>query len=127
MQKQSVLIVAEQPWQIELAGMLSQKLRLSKPEIKVTIAATDYYTFLHDPNKLHSVSTSFDVEILTLEELYQSWQSSHEPNVENAQEYITNWAHERRTSRNPAELARTNQLIYGWERDFFALPISDAW
>ena len=124
-----ILIVAEQPWQIELAGMLSQQLKIQSPRSRIVVAATDYYTFLHDKKTLNSVSAQFKIDILTLQELYRTWQSPHLLEADKLQisNFLRAWAQERQLSRTVEELAQTNQIIYGWERDFFALPLSEEW
>lgn len=127
MPEELILIVAEQPWQIELAGMLSQQLRIQRPQSRIVVAATDYYTFLHDKKTLNSVSAQFNINILTLQELYRTWQFPLEPDKLQNSNFLIAWARERQLSRTIEELAQTNQIVYGWERDFFALPLSEEW
>jgi hypothetical protein len=126
-QKDSILIVAEQPWQIELAATFANKLKALRPDLRVEIAATDYFTFLHDARKLESISTNFAIKIYTLQNLYRSWQTNHEPDTVSIQHSLSEWVSRRKPSRSLEVLEKTNQLIYGWERNYFYLPISDKW
>jgi hypothetical protein len=126
-QKDSILIVAEQPWQIELAAIFANKLRALRPDLRVEIAVTDYFTFLHDARKLESISTNFAVRIHSLQNLYHSWQTNREPDIVPIQHSLSEWVSRRKPSRSLEVLEKTNQLIYGWERNYFYLPISDKW
>jgi hypothetical protein len=123
----TILILAEQPWQLELAAKFSNYLRAKIPELKVELALTDYFTFLHDPQTIARLKTQFDLNIHDLEEVYRSWQSGDEPNEAEVEALIIKWEKTRILSRPIDVIARTNQLIFGWEREFYYLPMSLAW
>ena len=126
-QKDSILIVAEQPWQTELAAIFANRLRALRPDLRVEIAATDYFTFLHDIGRLEAIGVKFAIKIHSLQSLYHSWQSNCEPEIVPIQHSLSEWVSRRKPSRSLEVLEKTNQLIYGWERNYFYLPISDNW
>jgi len=123
----TILILADQPWQLELAARFSQYLRNQDPGLRVELAATDYFTFLYEKDLLKKLEVQYDLRIHHLEDLYRSWQTKSEPNLEATEHELVNWANFRTLSRPVDSLAKTNQLIFGWEREYFYLPISRAW
>ena len=127
MSEDTILILADQPWQLELAARLSQYLRNRDSNLRVELAATDYFTFLHEKNLLTKLEIQYDLRIHHLEDLYRSWQTTNEPNLDTTEHELVNWANFRTLSRSVDSLAKTNQLIFGWEREYFYLPLSRAW
>lgn len=127
MSQLTILILADQPWQLELAAKFSHRLRKENPNLDIQLAATDYYTFLHEPLTIKQLKRQYAVEIHDLKQQYLAWQSKEEPNITEVESQLTNWANSRILSRPLDVLARTNQLIFGWERAKFYLPVSSSW
>lgn len=122
-----ILFIAEQPWQIEVAAIIASNLKNMQPNFEIMIAATDYYTFLHEPAHIVNCEDKYNTKIKTLSKLYQEWQQDYEPNIEVIDQQIKSWATNIKLSRNIDIIEKTNQLIFGWERTYYFLPITDAW
>lgn len=122
-----ILLIAEQPWQIEVAAITASYMKKLQPNIETMIAATDYYTFLHEPNHIVNCQDKYNTRIKTLSNLYQEWQHDYEPNIKIIDQQIMSWATSIKLSRHIDVIEKTNQLIFGWERVYYFLPITDAW
>jgi hypothetical protein len=122
-----ILLVAEQPWQIEVAAILAIEIRRIDSKYRILIAATDYYTFLHEPKLIHKCKENYNTEIATLADLFQKWQNNDEPDCRLIDYQVKDWLKNIVLSRSVYEIERTNQLIFGWERVYYFLQVTDAW
>ena len=64
-----IILVAEQPWQIEIAASLASKIKKIDSSYEIIIAATDYYTFLHEPKHVSGCKVNYNIEISTLDKI----------------------------------------------------------
>lgn len=119
----SVLLLADQPWQLRIMSEVVKLLRLSSRSLQVKILTTDYYTFLHQASLIKEIRAQ-GVDVGTLEELYRTWQIEEEPNFTHVerQELSTSFK-----DFDLEFLKKTNQWIYGDERNRFYLPMSEMW
>jgi len=103
-------------------------LKNSGRQITCALAITDYYMFVHSPQLLDQIRhNSVFSNVYTLESEYRAWQATRGPDPHPLDSLLNSWEASTVLSRNLIELERTNQLVFGWEREFFYLPLSPAW
>lgn len=122
-QVSAVMLIADQPWQIKIMTQVAKQLRVLKPTFRIRILVTDYYTFLHQPSLLAEIEAN-DLEVSTLDDLYRSWQTKEEPLL--LQDRVEFFSDSFR-GLDFEFLKKTNQWIYGDERNYFYLPMSESW
>ena len=122
-----ILALADQPWQsLIMSEYLNSLLDVdSKTHAKLFIA--DYYSVLHDKRFLKSIKDASKFEILDYENLFRSWQEEFIPSLEESQKIIDAWYCLYKPKRTMEQIFQTNQLVYGWERQFYYLPLSQEW
>ena len=95
-------------------------------DLDFSIVFTDYFTFFLRRDYLVGIKNAFDGEVWTQEEIYRNWQTETEtPEVD--RDFLTEWERINCSHRTLAEIARTNQWLYGNERDKYQRRISEAW
>lgn len=123
-----ILGLSEQPWNTPfMSSILKELNRLSNKQVK--LALTDQFYFIHANEELKKIRLNSDFEILTIESIYLTWQhvTLSEARVSEAETYISEWKARIRPQRSIEVLEKTNQYIFGNEREFFYLPLDENW
>lgn len=120
----SILFVADQPWQIRIFRSVIQTLAIVNPDLECEILISDYYTFLHQKDLLHELERQ-NIRYKSMSRLFECWQEESEPrNLYDKKSSLEDFFDNAQTFRR---LEKTNQWIYGDERNKFYLPMSDTW
>jgi len=124
MSRRSILFVADQPWQIRIFRTAIESLANLNSNQDYTILISDYYTFLHQKDLLRELDSKH-IQYRTMSILYKNWQINAEPEfLNNQRSNLENFFGD---SSLLDRLERTNQWVYGDERDSFYLKMSDSW
>ena len=120
------MLLVDQPWQANLGLRMAKAAKRVNPSLQFSIVFTDYFTFFLRRDYLVGVKNAFDGNIWTQEDIYRSWQiETNQPNVD--QDFLNQWERANCSKRTLEEIARTNQWLYGNERDKYQRRISNAW
>lgn len=122
-----ILLLADQPWQLELISLVCSSIKATEPNVTLEIALVDYYTFLHSPELIKRIEFIQGIKIRTLEDQYKGWQR-REPRltVEDEWRQLIEGRNLEFT-RSHEELEKTNQYINGFERNRYQLPLGRTW
>ncbi len=122
----NVLFFADHPWQTQMCLDIIARLQGLKGNITYTLIVCDFFSVVHVADFLPKLRQKYDVEIIDFLDLYLDWQvksiKHDHDNPVNANE----WKKLFRSQRSQIEIEKTNQLIYGFERNFYFLPISEC-
>lgn len=122
----SVILLVDQPWQANLGLRMAKAAKSVNPSLQFSIVFTDYFTYFLRRDYLEGIKNSFDGNVWTQEGIYRGWQvDTNEPVVD--VNYLNEWERAYCSDRTLAEIARTNQWLYGNERDKYQRRISEAW
>jgi hypothetical protein len=120
------MLLVDQPWQANLGLRMAKAAKRINPSLHFSIVFTDYFTFFLRRDYLVGIENAFDGNIWTQEAIYRSWQfDTNKPSVD--ADFLKEWEKTNCSDRTLAEIARTNQWLYGNERDKYQQRISDAW
>jgi hypothetical protein len=120
------MLLVDQPWQANLGLRIAKAAKRINQDLDFSIVFTDYFTFFLRRDYLVGIKNAFDGEVWTQEEIYRNWQTETEtPDVDG--DFLTEWELLNCSDRTLAEIARTNQWLYGNERDKYQRKISNAW
>jgi hypothetical protein len=120
------MLLVDQPWQANLGLRLAKAAKKINPTLEFSLVFTDYFTFFLRKDYLSGIRNAFEGDIFTQEAIYRSWQSdTDEPTSDIS--FLDDWEKKYCTERTLEEIARTNQWLYGNERDKYQRKISDAW
>lgn len=121
-----IALLVDQPWQAELALRMAKATKRINPDFEFSIVFTDYYTFFLRKDFLTGIKISFDGNIFTQEAIYESWQTNTEyPSLD--PDFLNDWEKLNCQDRPLIELAKSNQWVYGNEREKFQRNISNDW
>jgi hypothetical protein len=126
MSEKSLLFLVDQPWQTEFAIQIINRIRSLDSSIKSTLLLCDFYTFMHEPNYLEALRIDSEFDILDFKKIYQNWDTlsaDHDHSYALTREA---WEIKYGGERSLWEIERTNQLIYGFERESYILPIAQC-
>jgi len=120
------MLLVDQPWQANLGLRVAKAARRINPDIDFSVVFTDYFTFFLRRDYLVGIKNAFYGDVWTQEEIYRNWQTETDaPDVD--REFLAEWERANCSDRTLAEIARTNQWLYGNERDKYQRRISDEW
>lgn len=121
-----MLLLVDQPWQANLGLKISNELMRQNSDFKFTMVFTDYFTFFLRKDYLSGIKNAFIGDVITQEELYATWQNdSNELKFD--YRFLSDWESTNCSNRSLDEIARTNQWLYGNERDRYQRRISSSW
>jgi len=120
----TIFLVADQPWQVRIFMELVRHYSRKDSQHRFKILISDYYTFLHQPALLNELNRE-NISFSSLEPLYRSWQLPGEPEIFGGgrDKYENLLGGEDILST----LEHSNPWIFGDERNYYFLPISEAW
>ena len=105
---------------------LGNEVIARKSDTSISIAMTDYYTFLSRRDYLNGLRSGFTGEIEDLGNLYKDWQVPiDDPKVD--YEFLFEWERENCTERSLAEIHQTDKWLFANERLQWMLPVNDEW
>ena len=120
------MLLVDQPWQANLGLRIGNEIVKKNSGFKVTLVFTDYFTFFLRKDYLSGIRNAFIGDVITQEDLFATWQDdSNELKFD--YKFLSDWESANCSSRSLDELARTNQWLYGNERDRYQRRISGAW
>lgn len=120
------MLLVDQPWQANLGLRMAKAAKRINQDLNFSIVFTDYFTFFLRRDYLVGIRNAFDGDVWTQEEIYRSWQAETDtPDLD--RDFLIEWEQENCSTRTLAEIARTNQWLYGNERDKYQKKISDRW
>ena len=119
-----ILVIACEPWEIELGVKTVSKIENYQDKFIFLIA--DYYSFVYQSKFIEKIFTLYNIEYLTFEQLYRNWQRKHAIDTQYNDEFLADWESNFATLRNMHELISTNQFITLWENKKFYYDVSDA-
>lgn len=120
------MLLADQPWQAHLMAKVGNEILLLEPSAKISLVFTDYYTFFHRQDYLRGLRNGFPGVIKTQEAIFKNWQiNSNEFSFDI--NFLKEWEEKNCTKRTLDELAKTNQWMYGNERDRYHRKFSNQW
>ncbi len=122
-----ILALADQPWQTLYMSEYLNYLLSEDQKTKAALFVADYYSILHDKFFLQSIKNSSKFDVLDYENLFRSWQVESFPSIEESKKIIDDWYSLYKPQRTMEQIFQTNQLIHGWERKFYYLPLSKEW
>ncbi len=105
---------------------LAKDLLYKDPKAKVSLVFTDYYTFLLRRDYLEGISVAFPGDVSTIEKYYRNWQSKTPP-VQVDPNFLIDWEKKCCTARTLRQIEKTNQWIYGNERNIYQRRIGADW
>jgi hypothetical protein len=120
------ILLADQPWQANLMCSLAKDLLDKNPKANLTLAFTDYYTFLLRRDYLEGITVAFPGKVTTIEAYYRNWQSKASP-THTDPNFLINWEKKYCTDRSLKQIEKTNQWIYGNERNIYQQRIEADW
>lgn len=123
-----VLLLADQPFQLNLMSALAKNLR--EKHVSVSIFLTDLFTFVYGPHLIENLVQDLGLDVITLESEFRSWQIRGEPDSSQTREArIRLLSFETLSSRgrNLTTLRLTDPYTNGFEFEDWYLPISKAW
>lgn len=122
----SILLLVDQPWQANFGMRIVKEVKKVQPSLDFDLAFTDYFTFFLRRDYLSGIKNSFIGEVFTQEKIYTDWQDDTNE-FDFSQDYLTEWERINCKSRTLDEIARTNQWLYGNERDKYQRKITGVW
>ncbi len=120
------ILLADQPWQANLMCSLAKELLDKNPEANLTLVFTDYYTFLLRRDYLEGITVAFPGKVITIEAYYRNWQSKIPP-THTDPNLLIDWEKEYCRGRSLKQIEKTNQWIYGNERNMYQRRIGADW
>jgi hypothetical protein len=126
LEKYQYILLADQPWQANLMCALAKDLLCKDPNAQVSLVLTDYYTFLLRRDYLEGIRVAFPGRVVTIEKHYRNWQSKTAP-VQVDANFLTDWEKKYCTHRSLKQIEKTNQWIYGNERNAYQRKIGADW
>jgi len=120
------ILLADQPWQANLMCTLAKELLCKDPRAQISLVFTDYYTFLLRKDYLEGLRIAFPGRVITIEKHYRNWQSKTTP-VQVDENYFIDWEKKYCTDRSLKQIEKTNQWIYGNERNVYQRKIGTDW
>lgn len=127
MSKINILGLADQPWQTEILASFFHYIKSENANIEPKLAVADYFSILHAPEFLSSLKKSVDFDLHDLGSLYKSWQAEFLPSETDSQFIIESWFDRYKPTRTIDQISASNQLIFGWERTKYYLPLKTEW
>ena len=123
-----VLLLADQPTQLYVMSFVAQQLRAHG--VKTKILLTDEYTIIYGPNVIKEAAERSHCEILTIKELFVTWQAKGEPSTARYREAIDTlkkFSYLKSVGRNFDTLRLTCSFFNGFEFSSWYLRNSYAW
>lgn len=120
----SVLLVANQPWQIRIFLTFIKECLTKDAQTKFWIAISDYYTFIHQ-RELLSELTECGINYFSMEEMYLRWQQKNEPIIAESEVIFFEDYFGGKASLEILE--KTNPWIFGDERNSYYYDLSENW
>lgn len=123
-----LLLLADQPFQLLAMSLLAKKLVASGH--MVTILVTDLFTFIYGPNLISEAKERGSCEVLTLEDIFRSWQYRGEPppfRLSQARKKLNQASSLTSLGRDFETLRLTDPLTNGFEFSSWYLHISAEW
>ena len=126
MKSPKYLFLVDQPLQANMAAQIANKIYNIKPESDLNLAFTDYYTFFLRRDYLAGFTEAWNGKVFTQEEIYLGWQKDGlEKEVDS--KFLIDWEKVYGKKRSLEQLQRTNQLIFGNERDYYQRQMTEEW
>jgi hypothetical protein len=126
MNSRRYLFLVDQPLQADMAAQIANKILNGSLESVLNLAFTDYYTFFLRRDYLAGFTSAWNGKIFTQEEIYLGWQQNR-LEKEFDKEFLITWEKLYGKNRSLEQLQRTNQLIFGNERDYYQRQMSEDW
>lgn len=126
MKNKRLLFFADQPWQIEFACKIISKLVNEVSNIECLLVVSDFYCVVHEKDYLENLRKKQNFMILDFFEIYKKWQLEARNHKHREPISRPDWASKNEISRSLEQVKRSNQLIYGFEREFYFLKISEC-
>ena len=126
MNPRKYLFLVDQPLQANMAAQIAKQILKNRFDSDLNLAFTDYYTFFLRKEFLDGFTAAWNGKIYTQKDLYLKWQQSNFEN-EVDRDYLRYWEQVYCKNRSLDQLQKTNQLIFGHERNFYQKQMSDSW
>lgn len=123
-----VLLLADQPFQLELMASVANSLRENK--IMVSIFVTDLFTFVYGPHLIERIFQDLHIEVMSLEREFRTWQIRGEPDASRlsiARTQLDRFSLVTSRGRKLETLRLTDPYTNGFEFESWYLPISEEW
>ena len=120
---EKILVVACEPWEIELGVKTVSKIDNYQDKFVFLIA--DYYSFVYQSKFMEQIFSLHNIEYITYEQLYRKWQQTYSIDTEYNDKFLADWESKFTTIRNMNELVATNQFITLWENEKFYYNVSN--
>ena len=122
--KNSVLLLADQPYQTRLLAKLAE--RLQECDLKPCLVLTDWFSFLYEPALIEEIKRN-GIDIRTQEEMFFTWQGNDPGDEQVIESQLKNWEKKNCLSRSLAQLELTNNYVFSNERRAYELPVERTW
>jgi hypothetical protein len=120
------LFLADQPLQASVVAGIAKKILETDSSAEIHLAFTDYYTFFLRKDFLEGFTAAFPGRVHTQRSIYLDWQKNENPiNIDN--NFLKKWEKSFCNIRTLDQIAKTNQLIFGDERNAYQIPMSKDW
>jgi hypothetical protein len=124
--KKRLLFFADQPWQIEFACKVITKLVNEFSHIECLLVVSDFYCVVHEKGYLEDLRNKHNFVILDFFEIYKKWQIAACTHQHHGMISRPDWAKKYESRRSLEQVERSNQLIYGFEREFYFLKMREC-
>jgi len=126
MNPRKYLFLVDQPLQANMAAQIAKQILKNRFDSDLNLAFTDYYTFFLRKEFLDGFTAAWNGKIYTQKDLYLKWQHSNFENEVDI-DYLSYWEKVYCKNRSLDQLLRTNQDIFGHERNFYQKQVSESW
>lgn len=123
---QHYILLADQPWQANVMCHLAKNILAENPDAHMNLVFTDYYSFLLRRDYLEGITVAFPGKVITMENIYRTWQVKTAP-IQSDPNYLRDWEKKYCKTRTLKQIERTNQWIYGNERNRYQRKITPDW
>ena len=124
--KKTLLFLADQPWQTKLCAQIISQLRALHSIYDCKIVVVDFYSILHEGHFLDEVRHEFDVDIIDFLDLFLSWNEMTKSHCHSSSLSVESWRNLYEKDRSFEQIQMTNQLTYGFERNYYLLEVPNC-
>ena len=126
MTKTRLLFFADQPWQIEFACKVITKLENKFSHIECLLVVSDFYCVVHEKGYLEDLRNKHNFVIFDFFEIFKKWQIEACTHHHYGLISRPDWTKKYGSDRSLEQVERSNQLIYGFEREFYFLKMREC-